>query len=190
MSMILASASPRRRDLLLRAGARDLRVIPSDADETVPEGATPKEAVVLLAERKARACMRKAGPGDVVVAADTVVYLDGVLLGKPKDKGDARRMLALLSGRRHEVYTGVCAAKGGKLLRGCQRTSVWFRRLSAREIDAYVETGEPMDKAGAYGIQERGSLLVSRIHGDYFNVMGLPLCRLNGLLARLGESLL
>jgi septum formation protein len=145
--MILASASPRRKELLIRAGVGDLIVIASNADETLSPGMPPEEAVCRLAERKARLCESRARPGDVVVAADTVVYLDGEMLGKPENEEDAFRMLGRLSGRRHEVYTGVCVLRDGRILCECERTSVWFKDLSGREIGAYIRTGEPMDKA-------------------------------------------
>ncbi len=190
MSIILASASPRRRELLGRLGVRELTVLPADADETIPAGMEVSMAVRELSRRKALWAADRARPGDAVIAADTLVYLDGAVLGKPRDAQEAFSMLERLSGRGHEVYTGVTVIKDGALLCEAERTAVYFRSLSQAEIRAYVETGEPMDKAGAYGIQEFGALLVARVEGDFYNVMGLPLCRLYGMLSRVGVELL
>ena len=132
----------------------------------------------------------QAGEDDVVIAADTVVCLDDEILGKPADEADARRMLRALSGRDHRVFTGVTAARGGTVLSAFEETAVHFRPLDEREIDAYIATGEPMDKAGAYGIQGRAALFVRAIEGDYFNVVGLPLCRLGEILKKLGVDLI
>lgn len=129
-------------------------------------------------------------PGDVIIAADTIVCLDGDILGKPHTAEEAGDMLRRLSGREHEVYTGVTVMKDGGIHCGAERTSVRFRALTPGEIAAYVATGEPMDKAGAYGAQGRGSLFVEGITGDFFNVMGLPLCRLGRMLNEIGVSLL
>lgn len=190
MSIILASASPRRRELLGRLGVRDLVVLPANADETIPEGMEVSDAVCELSRRKARWAAERVRPGDAVIAADTLVHLDGAVLGKPRDESEAFSMLERLSGRGHAVYTGVTVIKDGVLLSEYERTEVYFRALSTAEIRAYIGTGEPMDKAGAYGIQEFGALLVSRVEGDFFNVMGLPLCRLYGMLSRVGVELL
>ena len=129
-------------------------------------------------------------PEDIIIAADTIVYLDGAILGKPKDHDDAVRMLTALSGREHIVYTGVAVLRGGELRQAAEQTAVRFRTLMPAEIERYIATGEPMDKAGAYGIQGRGALFVAHLDGDYFNVMGLPLCRLGQLLNELGVELL
>ena len=137
-------------------------------------------------KRQAQTC----APEDIVIAADTIVYLDGVILGKPKDTADAARMLAALSGREHIVYTGVAVLRGGETRLAAEHTAVRFRTLTPAEITRYIATGEPMDKAGAYGIQGRGALFVAHLDGDYFNVMGLPLCRLGQLLNELGVELL
>lgn len=186
--LILASSSPRRRELLGRLGL-EFDIVPSGADESLPEGIAPAEAVSLLSFRKA--CDVSSGrPGDTVIAADTLVALGGRTLGKPSGAEEAAAMLASLSGRTHEVFTGVTVRRGGRALTGVERTAVCFRRLTQREISAYVASGEPMDKAGAYGIQALGALLVAGIEGDYFNVMGLPLVRLYGMLADFGINLL
>jgi septum formation protein len=132
------------------------------------------------------AVREKAGPDALVIAADTVVTLDGRVLGKPADEEEAKQMLSLLSGRRHEVYTGVTLAKGATSRSEYEVSAVWFRDLLPDEIEAYVATGEPMDKAGAYGVQGLGSLFVSRIEGDFYNVMGLPVCRLGQMLPSFG----
>ncbi len=179
--IVLASASPRRRELLSRICEFEVR--PSRCDENCGER-DPDALVRELSLRKARAA--KAGPSDVVIAADTVVFLDGDILGKPRDKAEAREMLGRLSGRTHTVFTGVTVIKDGKEHTFCDRTRVTFYRLSKELADEYVESGEPLDKAGAYGIQGKGCLLVKRIEGDFFNVMGLPIARLYRLLTEIG----
>lgn len=170
--LVLASASPRRRTLLSRLGlAFDVR--PTDTDETWPAGTPPGAAVEALAVRKANAVH---DPDRLVLAADTVVWLDGDVLGKPSSPEDARAALRRLSGRTHTVYTGLALCYAGRLATAHERTDVTFAVLTDAEIDAYVRTGSPLDKAGAYGIQDDlGALLVCRIEGDYYNVVGLPL---------------
>ena len=190
MEIVLASGSPRRRQLLEQIGLTGFRVLPSDADESLPDGIAPGEAVERLSARKGAAVAAQARPGALVIAADTVVALDGAILGKPRDEGEAREMLSALSGRTHQVYTGVSLFHRGERRTEHEVTAVTFRPLSQEEIAAYVATGEPMDKAGAYGIQGLGALLVERLEGDYFNVMGLPLCRLGRMLAAAGVRLL
>lgn len=185
--IILASASPRRRELLALAGF-DFAVRPSGADETVPDGISPRDAAALTSSRKAEAAAALCSPGDIIVAADTVVSLGDTAMGKPRDAADATAMLAALSGRTHSVYTGYCLAKGDVRLTGCEETEVTFRTLTDAEIREYVATGEPMDKAGAYGIQGRACVFVSRIDGDYFNVVGLPVCRISELLRKLEKG--
>lgn len=178
MNIVLASASPRRRELLERAGVT-FTVKVSDADEHIEPETPPHEAVTFLARQKAQAVSRTC-PDDLVIGADTVVVYGGEILGKPADAADAVRMLQMLSGKTHTVYTGVCLMRGDKAETFCEQTQVTFYPLTQREIGDYVATGEPMDKAGAYGIQGRGCTLVQRIDGDYFNVVGLPvaaLCR-------------
>ncbi len=171
--IILASASPRRRELISQI-CSDYEVCVSDADESGVESFTPADAVKELSKRKALAVAEKAD--GTVLAADTLVAFDGELLGKPTDKADAFRMLKLLSGRVHEVYTGVTVASGERYLTDCECTKVYFRELEDAEIEEYIATENPLDKAGAYGIQEVGAF-VRKIDGDYFNVIGLPLCK-------------
>ncbi len=187
MDIVLASGSPRRKELLEMLGL-SFRVAPAKGEETAPEGAGPSETVEALAAAKAEEAA-ESFPGSLVIAADTVVWAEGRILGKPRDGADAKRMLHMLSGRTHEVYTGVAIIYGEKSVCGAERTKVFFRELSDDEIDGYVAGGEPMDKAGAYGIQGRASLMVRRIEGDYFNVMGLPLCRLGQMLEEIGVHL-
>lgn len=174
MRVLLASASPRRREILCRIGLAPDLIVPADADETLPADIAPREAVQLLAERKALCVLPAAESDDLLIASDTVVALDGEILGKPKDRADAYRMLRLLSGKIHEVYTGVCLYYKEQKEVFSVRTAVEFYPLTEQEINAYLDTGEPFDKAGAYGIQGWGCLLVKRIDGDFFSVMGLP----------------
>ena len=184
MHVILASQSPRRRDLLNLIGMAHT-VRPADIDETP----RPNELPVACVERLARAKARRiaaAEPEALVIAADTIVVIDDRILNKPTDTDDARTMLRTLEGRRHDVYTAVCVIRGPREAAGVEDTGVWFRSLSAREIDAYIATGEPMDKAGAYGIQGYGATIVERVDGDFFTVVGLPLVRLTRLLAEIG----
>ncbi len=169
--LVLASQSPRRREILTQAGIA-FRVEPADVDETVRDGEAPEEYAVRVAEMKALAV--KPGPGETVLGADTIVVLDGHILGKPADAADAARMLRALSGRKHEVITGICLRFPARLVRDWSVTHVWFAELSNREIASYVASGEPMDKAGAYGIQGLASKFIQRIDGCYFNVVGLP----------------
>ena len=190
MDIILASKSPRRRELLEQMGVRDFRIITPDIDEHMDRDLPPAELVRQISEEKARAVAAQVGPDAVVIAADTVVALDGAVLGKPADELDAFKMLSTLSGCRHQVYTGLTVLRGEEQYTVSEETTVTFRELSAEEIDRYVATGEPMDKAGAYGIQGYGALLVEGIQGDYYNVMGLPVCRLGLLLRRLGVDCL
>ena len=176
MSIILASASPRRKEIMQTAGL-SFSVLVSDTDETLPDGITAFDAVTELAYRKALA-VAKTHPDDTVIGADTVVTLDGKILGKPKDAEDAKNMLRTLSGRTHKVYTGVCIIRNGTSNKFFEETDVTFYELSENEINDYVSSNEPMDKAGSYGIQGKGCALVKGICGDYFNVVGLPVSRL------------
>ena len=176
MSLVLASASPRRREILQTAGF-DFTVRVSEAEETIAPGTPPHEAVQQLAKQKAEAVAADC-PDDIVIGADTVVTLDGDILGKPHDAADAARMLRQLSGRMHEVYTGVSIVHAGSTETFYACTHVTFYPLTDKEIEDYIATGEPMDKAGAYGIQGRGRTLVEKIDGDYFNVVGLPVAAL------------
>ena len=183
--IILASQSPRRRELLRDFGF-DFEAVSSGADESGTEGMSPADAVCTLALRKAKWVKENRDTGDsVVLAADTLVALDGKLLGKPCDEEDAFRMLSELSDTAHEVYTGVAILYGDREIVHAECTKVYFRPISEEEIRAYIATGEPMDKAGAYGIQEKGGIFVRRIEGDYLNVLGLPLCKTYELLRTL-----
>ncbi len=190
MNIILASQSPRRKELLGRMGIRDFETISPNVDESVFHGLPPEELVRRLSAEKAAAVAGRAGEDAIVIAADTVVALEGAVLGKPADELDAFKMLSALSGVRHQVYTGVTVCRGGEKQTAHEVTDVTFRELSEEEIEHYIATGEPMDKAGAYGIQGYGALLIQGISGDYYNVMGLPVCRLSGMLARFGVDCL
>lgn len=188
--MILASQSPRRIELMREAGF-DIRVHPADIDESPRPHEDPLELVRRLARMKAEAVVPEAETGELVLAADTIVTIDGTVLGKPRDAEDARRMLRLLSGRTHRVATGVCLARTATDVQGelsdsfVAVTDVTFYPLSDDEIDRYVRTGEPLDKAGAYGIQGAGGrLLVHSIAGDYYNVVGLPVAEVARRIAR------
>lgn len=179
--LILASASPRRQALLRQIGAEDFLVRVPNADETCDPALSPAQIVETLSRRKAEAV--DCGSGELVIAADTMVFLDGQRLGKPRDPEDALRMLKALRGRTHVVRTGVTVRQGERYLTEHESTEVLFRGdLTDGDLRAYVDTGEPMDKAGAYGIQARGALLVERIDGDFSNVIGLPLLRLYRML--------
>jgi septum formation protein len=169
--LVLASRSPRRSELLRAAGIEFI-VRATDVDESVQEEESPLEYVRRLAEKKARAVLIR--PGEVILAADTTVALGSEILGKPADDEDARRMLEKLSGVRHEVHTGVCMRSPDRVTTGIATTGVWFNPMSAAEIDAYIRSGEPVDKAGAYAIQGLASKFIPRIHGSYSNVVGLP----------------
>ena len=190
MSIILASASPRRRELLELVGVKGLIIRPASSEAPVPRDIAPAEAVKFVSRGKALEVQEQSAPGDVIIAADTVVCLDGDILGKPRGAAEAESMLRRLSGREHEVYTGVTVLRGGGERCEAERTAVRFRPLTEREIKAYVATGEPLDKAGAYGAQGLGCLFVKGIEGDFFNVMGLPMCLLGRMLNDLGVKLL
>ena len=190
MDIILASQSPRRRELLERMGVGDFRIVTPDIDEQMDRDLPPGELVGRISLEKALAVQAQEGKGPTIIAADTVVALDGAVLGKPADELEAFKMLSTLSDCRHQVYTGLTVLRGEEQYTVSEETTVTFRELSAEEIDRYVATGEPMDKAGAYGIQGYGALLVEGIQGDYYNVMGLPVCRLGLLLRRLGVDCL
>ena len=179
--LILASASPRRKELLEQAGYR-FEVIPSTCEEIVPAGLSPKETVEGLAYQKALD-VYSLYPDAVVLGADTVVCFDGEILGKPRDKEDAARMLRLLSGQTHEVRTGFALLAKGIEFVSSEAAMVTFFQLTEEEIARYVESGEPMDKAGAYGIQGKGAVLVRSVLGDYFNVVGLPIATVARALA-------
>ena len=169
---ILASGSPRRKELLSLI-IPEYEVLVSGCEEFVPEGTPAEKVPAILAEQKALA-VAKLRPEDTVIGSDTVVVLGGEIFGKPKDETHAHSMLKSLSGKKHFVYTGVAVAEKGSVRSFVQKTEVEFYELSDETIEKYIATGEPMDKAGAYGIQGKGSVLVKGITGDYFNVMGLP----------------
>ncbi|MGI6755350.1 MAG: Maf family protein [Atopobiaceae bacterium] len=190
--MILASASPRRKELLQRAGY-DITIIPADVDETHQAGEKPRALVSRLAEMKAHAVWAKSSGRESLLAADTIVWTDdGTILGKPQGVAGAAAMLEALSGKTHHVSTGVClmvpAADTPRELTFCDTTDVTFFELSADEIAAYIATGEPMDKAGAYGIQGAASLFVKKIDGAWDNVVGLPMAHVVRELARLEQQ--
>jgi septum formation protein len=180
--LVLASQSPRRAEILTQAGI-PFTVRVARVDETPRDGETPGGCVQRLAELKARAV--PAADGEIILGADTTVVVDGAMLGKPADAADARRMLALLSGRRHEVITGICLRRGDRTVCDYASTAVWFSQLSEQEIAAYAETGEPLDKAGAYAIQGLACRYIEKIDGCYFNVVGLPVALLYRHLRRL-----
>ena len=182
MQLILASQSPRRKELLgLFHIPFTVRV--ADIDETMDDTKAPYDEVARVSRLKAMAV--PAEQDDIVIAADTIVVLDGIVLGKPRSETDAIRMLSLLSGRDHQVMTGLTVMQGGKMQSITEVTDLHFRPLSRKEIEDYVATGEPMDKAGAYGIQGGAALFCEKMVGDYYNVMGLPVCRLWQILDRL-----
>lgn len=181
--VILASASPRRRDILNMMGL-PFRVEVSGAEETMEESMTPELFVEQISLRKAAEVAKKQKQNALVIAADTVVVLDDAIVTKPKDEADAVQILTRLSGRAHRVLTGLSVMRlsDGKAVSVCEETKVHFRALSEEEIFSYVQTGEPMDKAGAYGLQGRACVFAERIEGDFFNVIGLPACRLAKIL--------
>ena len=187
MNLILASASPRRKELLNLFGIPFV-IRAADIDETMDPQGAPFDEVARVSRLKALATER--APGDVVVAADTIVVCEGRVLGKPHDADDAKAMLRLLSGRDHQVMTGVTVLRDGDTATFTEVTDLHFRALSDREIDRYVATGEPMDKAGSYGIQGGAALFCTGMTGDYYNVMGLPVCRLGRVLAELAPELM
>jgi septum formation protein len=182
--VVLASQSPRRRELLALVGIPH-EVVPADIDETPFQHEAPAAYTERLAREKVAAVAHRF-PDAVTIGSDTTVVIGGELLAKPEDEADARRMLRLLSGRTHTVHTAVAVCRGDHVVSGVEDVAVTFRSLGDAEIAAYVATREPMDKAGAYGIQGYGATIVERIDGDYFAVMGLPLVRLTRLLAEVG----
>ena len=182
--IILASQSPRRRELLTLIGIPH-EVRPADLDESLLPDEEPVPHAERLARSKAEAIAAQE-PGAIVIGSDTIVVLDGDILGKPGDAADAALTLRKLSGRTHTVHTAVAVARNGQTVSGVESVEVTFRPLTDAQIASYIATGEPMDKAGAYGIQGYGAVIVERVHGDYFAVMGLALGRLIGLLGQVG----
>ena len=185
MELILASQSPRRRELLGLIAA-DFSVCPADIDETMDPAADPAHEVARVSRCKALAVSRE--EADVVIAADTIVVCQGKVLGKPHSEEEAVQMLSMLSGRDHQVMTGVTVLCGEKEAVFTEITDLHFRQLTEKEILRYVQSGEPMDKAGAYGIQGGAALFCTRLVGDYYNVMGLPVCRLGEVLRQLAPQ--
>ena len=189
MKLILASKSPRRQELLRQLGL-EFQIMTEDVDEHMDPEKSPIDEVARVSGSKAEAVLPQIGSEDVLLCADTIVVLDGEIMGKPKDEEEAFSMLRRLSGNTHRVYTAVTVCHHGERRTAVEETEVSFRRLSDREIRAYIDSGEPMDKAGAYGIQGKAACFVSGLKGDYFNVMGLPLCTLTGLLRSCGIPIL
>lgn len=185
---ILASQSPRRRELLSMLGLK-FEIQTADIDETMDPSLPVEEAVAQVCLKKAR-CVGEQNPGRLVVAADTIVVVDEKKLGKPQSPTQAKQMLRLLSGREHRVMTGFCLWQDGRWETHVETTKMRFRQLCDEEIDAYVATGSPMDKAGAYGIQDQAAIFVQSLEGDYYNVMGLPLCALTRRLRAWGVEVL
>jgi septum formation protein len=197
VTLVLASSSPRRQELI-RSLQLPVAIRVSDVDETVPAGWQPDAIVEELSVRKARTvaemlpCNEDSAGRSIVIGSDTIVVLDGEVLGKPADRADAERMLSLLQGRSHQVYSGVACldpASGAAMVRH-RMTRVHMKPMSSAQITRYVETGEPMDKAGSYAIQGLGAAIVDSIEGDYFNVVGLPLSLLTDMLSELGIEVL
>ena len=187
MQLILASASPRRQELLKLFG-QPFAVRVADIDETMDPNAAPFDEVARVSRLKAMAIPREGE--DVVIAADTIVVCQGKVLGKPRTAEDAVAMLALLSGRDHQVMTGCTVIRGGNTETFTEVTDIHFRELTEKEIARYVASGEPMDKAGAYGIQGGAALFCERMVGDYYNVMGLPVCRLGQVLKEIAPEVM
>ena len=175
--VVLASASPRRQELI-KLIFDSVEILPADCDETLPAGIGAREAVEYLSEIKNKASRELTDKENLVISADTVVAVDNEILGKPVDKEDARRMISLLSGKVHQVYTGVTLSLNGKTKTFSEKTDVEFFDLKEAEIEEYINSSEPYDKAGAYGIQGKAGLLVKGINGDYYNVVGFPIARL------------
>ena len=188
--IVLASGSPRRRELLERIGITDFDVRVPEVEEYFPGDLPPRQVVEYISREKAEAAAALCSADEIVITADTMVFLDEARLGKPADEADALRMLTALQGRRHTVCTGVTVRRGAESITESETTHVYFRPATQSELRAYIATGEPMDKAGSYGVQGKGALLVEKLDGDFFNVMGLPVLRLSRMLARFGVELL
>ena len=186
--IVLASGSPRRRELLEKIGITDFTVRVPQVEETYPEDLSPEEIVSYISQKKSKAL--PSAEDEIVITADTMVFLDEKRLGKPRDEADALCMLTALAGREHTVCTGVTVRQGEHILTRAATTHVFFRSAEESELRAYIRGGEPMDKAGSYGVQGQGALLVERIDGDFFNVMGLPVLLLSRMLEEFGVKLL
>lgn len=189
IDLVLASSSPRRIELLNMLGLFSLQVVSPDYEDPYPEGMPPFEAVRHIAAGKAKTVASGLSSDKLILAADTIVSLDGQILGKPRDEDEARRMLRSLSGKKHTVYTGLALLQNGKLCCDTAESNVWFRELGDAEIEAYIKTGSPLDKAGAYGAQDMAALFVERIEGEFYTVVGLPICRLGNLFRSFGVNL-
>jgi len=187
LHVVLASASPRRKELLQGLGW-NFSVVPSNVPEDFPQSADPEEGAIQIARRKAEDIAR-IYPKSLVIAADTVVVLGGKIFGKPKNQEEAYFMLRTLANKQHDVITAIALSYRNECITDAEKTKVWFRSLMREDIEAYVSLGECFDKAGAYGIQGRGALLIEKIEGCFYNVMGLPLFRLSKMLERLGIPL-
>ena len=188
--IVLASASPRRHELLGRIGITEFDIRIPEVEESFPEGLTPQQVVEHISREKAEAAAKLCTDDEIVITADTMVFLDQHRLGKPRDEEDALRMLTALQGRHHTVCTGVTVRRGTQVITEAETTRVYFRSATKEELLAYIATGEPMDKAGSYGVQGKGALLVEKLDGDFFNVMGLPVLRLSRMLQQFGVNLL
>ena len=188
--IVLASASPRRHELLGSIGITEFDIRIPEVEESFPEGLTPQQVVEHISREKAAAAAKLCTDDEIVITADTMVFLDHERLGKPRDEADALRMLTALQGRHHTVCTGVTVRRGTQIITEAETTRVYFRSATKEELLAYIATGEPMDKAGSYGVQGKGALLVEKLDGDFFNVMGLPVLRLSRMLAHFGVKLL
>ncbi|NLD87332.1 MAG: septum formation protein Maf [Clostridiales bacterium] len=188
-NIILASKSPRRRELIEKIGIINYKIVEPDVDESTLEGANPWQTACYLAFKKARDVAARFPGDNIIIAADTIVSIDGNTLGKPSDETEAFAMLNLMSGIWHEVVTGIVVRRETQELVEYESTAVKFRELTIREIEGYIATGSPMDKAGGYGVQDMAALFVERIEGDYYNVMGLPLHRLGLMLREVGIEL-
>lgn len=184
--IVLASHSPRRQQLLGTMGIRDFDIRVPEVEESCPAGLSPQQTVEHISRQKSDAAAALCTPEEILITADTMVFLDDERLGKPADEGDALRMLNALQGRSHIVCTGVTVRQGEQALTESVTTEVTFRQATMTELLGYIHTGEPMDKAGAYGVQGLGALLVESIQGDFYNVMGLPVQRLSQMLMQFG----
>ena len=188
--IVLASASPRRHELLGSIGITEFDISIPEVEDSFPAGLTPQQVVEHISREKAAAAAKLCTDDEIVITADTMVFLDHERLGKPRDEADALRMLTALQGRHHTVCTGVTVRRGTQIITEAETTRVYFRSATKEELRAYIATGEPMDKAGSYGVQGKGALLVEKLDGDFFNVMGLPVLRLSRMLAHFGVKLL
>lgn len=186
MTIILASQSPRRKEILEQMGFSSFLIRPAAGEEAPPNGLAPEQYVMALSAAKCREVAVTAPCDGLIIAADTIVCIDDVILGKPHTEDEATHMLKTLSGRSHTVFTGVTVMQNGVERTAFEQSDVFFHPLTDADIKHYIATGEPMDKAGSYGVQGYGAMFVERIEGDYFNVMGLPICKLAQMLKQFG----